>query len=83
MGQPAEVPDADESRRQYVQQESAQKFVDSQRHETLLILVSGIAPAESDDAVGERDQAMVRDRDTMCVLAQIAQRMLRAAKRTF
>jgi hypothetical protein len=28
MGQPAEVSDADESRRQYVQQESAQKFVD-------------------------------------------------------
>jgi hypothetical protein len=29
MGQQSEVPDADESRRQYVQQESPQKFVDS------------------------------------------------------
>ena len=28
MGQKPEVPDADESRRQYVQQESPQKFVD-------------------------------------------------------
>ncbi len=83
MGQQSEVADADESRRQYVEQESAQKFVDFQRHETLLILVSGIAPAESDGAVGERDQAMVGDRDTMGVLAQIAKRMLRAAKRTF
>ena len=66
-----------------MQQESAQKFVDSQRHQTLLILVSGIAPAESDDAVGERDQAMVRDRHTMGVLAEIAKCMSRAAKRTF
>ena len=69
MGQPSEVPDADESRRQYGQQESPQKFVDWQRHQTLVIVVSGIAPAESDGAVGERDQAMVRDRDTMGVLA--------------
>ena len=61
-GQKTEVPDADESRRQYVQQESAQKFVDSQRHETLLILMSGIAPAEGDHAFRERDQTMVRDR---------------------
>ena len=83
MGQPSEVPDADESRRQYGQQESPQKFVDSQRHQTLVIVVSGIAPAESDGAVGERDQAMVGDRDTMCVLAQIAKRMWRAAKRRF
>jgi hypothetical protein len=29
MGQQSEVPDADQSRRQYVQQESPQKFVDS------------------------------------------------------
>ena len=53
MGQQPEMADADESRRQHVQQESAQKFVDSERHQTLLILVSGIAPAESDDADGE------------------------------
>jgi hypothetical protein len=83
MGQPSEVPDANESRRQNVQQESPQKFVDAQRHQTLFIFVSGIAPAESDGAVGERDQAMVRDRDTMCVLTQIAKRMLRASKGTF
>ena len=62
MGLKPEVADADESRRQHVQQESPQKFVDSQRHQTLLIVVSGIAPAESDAAIGERDQAMVRDR---------------------
>ena len=66
-----------------MQQESAQKFVDSQRHQTLFVLVSGIAPAERDDAVGERDQSMVRDRDTMGILAEIAKGTLPAAKRTF
>src|ERR1700694_4427072 len=64
-----------------MQQESAQELVDGERHEALLIMVSGIAPAESDDAVSERDEAMVRDRHTMSVLAEIAKRMLRAAKR--
>ena len=59
MGQKSEVADADESWRQHVQQESAQEFVDFERHQTLLILVSGIAPAESDNAVGECDKAMV------------------------
>src|SRR6266576_7058053 len=83
MGQQSKVSDADESRRQHMQQESPQKFVDAQRHQTLLILVSGIAPAESDGAVGEGDQAMVRDRDAMGVLAQIAKCVLRAAERTF
>ena|SRR5436190_4090462 len=83
MSQKPEVADADESRRQHVQKESAQELVDSQRHQTLLILVSGIAPAESDDTVGERDQAMVRDRHTMGVLAEIAKCMSRASKRTF
>jgi len=83
MSQKPEVADADESRRQHVQKESAQELVDSERHQTLLILVSGIAPAESDAAIGERDQAMVLDRHTMGVLAEIAKCMLRAAKRTF
>ena len=54
-----EVADADESRRQHVQQESAQELVDWQRHQTLLVFVSGIAPAESNHAVGEGDEPMV------------------------
>jgi hypothetical protein len=83
MGQKPEVADADESRRQHVQQESAEEFIDRQRHQTLLILVSGIAPAKGDDAVGERDKAMVRDRDAVGVLTEIAKRMLCATKRTF
>ena len=83
MSHPTKVADADESRRQHVQQESAQEFLDRQRHQTLLIVVSGIAPAKGDGAVGERDEAMVRDRYTVGVLTEIAKRMLCAAKRTF
>lgn len=83
MGQKPEMADADESRRQHVQQESAQEFIDCQRHQTFLIVVSGIAPAKGDVAVGERDQAMVGDRYAVGVLTEIAKRMLGAAKRTF
>ena len=57
MRQEPEVADADESRRQHVQQESAQELASRQSHQTLFVLVSGIAPAESNDAVGERDEA--------------------------
>src|SRR5260370_30442573 len=83
MSQKSEVPDADESWRQHVQQKSAKEFINPERHQTLFVLVGGIAPAESDHAIGERNEAMVRDRHTMSVLAQIAQRMFRATKRAF
>ena len=59
MGQKPEVADADESRRQHVQKESPQEFVDGQSHQTLFVFVSGITPAEGDGAVGEYDESMV------------------------
>ena len=59
MRQKPEVADADESRRQHVQQESAQELANRQSHQTLFVLVSGIAPAESDVAIGECDESMV------------------------
>jgi hypothetical protein len=59
MSHQPEVADADESGRQYVQQESAQELVDRQRHQTLLVFVSGIAPAKSDQAISQGDQSMV------------------------
>src|ERR1700689_1491921 len=83
MGLKTEGADADESRRQHVQQESAQELVDCQRHQTLLVLVSGIAPAKSNAALVEGDEAVVGDGHAMSVLAEIAQRMLRTAEGTF
>src|ERR1700693_2570145 len=71
------VADADESRRKHVQQESAQELVDRQCHQTLLVLVSGIAPAKSDHTIGKGDESMVGNRYAMSVLAEIAQRVMR------
>ena len=59
MSHQPEVADADESRRQHVQEESAQEFVDRQRHQALCVFMRGIAPAESNDAIGERHESMV------------------------
>jgi hypothetical protein len=47
-----EVADANEPRRQNVQQESAQELVARQRHQTLFVVGSGITPAKSDHAIG-------------------------------
>ena len=54
-----EVADADESRRENVQEEPAKELVDGQGYEAFFVFVSGIAPAESDVAIGERDESMV------------------------
>jgi len=60
MSHPAEIADADECRRQHVQQDSSQELVDWQHHQTLLVVVSRIAPAKSDYAIGKSDESMVR-----------------------
>jgi hypothetical protein len=80
MGHQSEVANADESRRQNMQEESAQELVDRQRHQALLVLVGGIAPAKSDHAIGQSDEPMVGDRHTMGVLTEITKRVLRTAE---
>jgi len=47
--------------RQDVQQEAPQEFIDRQGSELLLTAVRRIAPAKSDLAILEGDQAMVGD----------------------
>ena len=42
----AEVPDADETAWQHMQQEAAQELIDMESQESLLVLVSRVAPAE-------------------------------------
>lgn len=56
--------------------------MDGQRHQALLVAVSGIAPAKSDHAIRERDESMVGDGHTMGVLAEITERVLRTAEGT-
>ena len=80
VGEEAEVADAHETARQQVQQEAAQELVDRQAHDTLLVGMGGISPAEADVALPECDQSAVGDGDAMGVAAEIAQRVFRAAE---
>ena len=66
-----------------MQQESAQKFIHAQCQEAFLVLMGGVAPAERDPAVGERDEAVVGDGHAMSVLAKITERVLRPSKGAF
>ena len=63
-----------------MQQKAAKEFVDRQSHESLLVAVRRIAPAESDSASVEGDQPMVGDGHPVRVAAEIVQGMLGTAK---
>jgi hypothetical protein len=83
MGEKAKVADAHKSRWKHMQQESAQKFIHTQCQEAFLVLMGGVAPAERDHAVGERNEAAVGDRHAMSVLAKITERVLRPSQGAF
>jgi len=42
------VPDADEAGGKHVEQEAAQELLDGKGHQTLLVAVRGVSPAERD-----------------------------------
>jgi hypothetical protein len=48
VGQKAEVADAHEAGGQHVEQEAAQELLDGKGHQTLLVAVRGVSPAEGD-----------------------------------
>ena len=73
VSEEAEVADAHKAARQQVQEEAAQELIDGQSHQPLLVAVSGVAPAESDVAIGESNQPVVGDGDAVGVGAEIAQ----------
>jgi hypothetical protein len=83
IGEEAEVADAHEAARQQVQEEAAQKLIDGQSHQPLLVAVSGVAPAKGYVALGESNQPAVGDGDAMSVSTEIAQHMFWAAERPF
>ena len=74
------MPDSDESLRQHVQEETAEKLGCFQRHFALLAAVSIILPAEGDALAIERQQPVIGDCDPMRVPAQIPQNFLWASK---
>lgn len=82
-GQEAEMPDANEAARQYMQQEAAQELVDRERQVSLLVLVSGVSPAESDLVVQVGNEPAVGNRNAMGVGAQVAKHLIGSAERRF
>ena len=83
VGQKTEMSDAHEALRQDVQQEALQELIDRQGSELLLIVVSRIAPAESDLAIAEGDQAVVGDSYAMGVAAEIVHDIFRPTEGAF
>jgi hypothetical protein len=48
VGQKAEVADAHEARGKHMEQEAAQELLDGKGHQTLLVTVRRVSPAERD-----------------------------------
>ena len=69
----SEVADAHKAARQQVQEEAAQELFDRQRHEPLLVAVSGVAPAKSYVALRESTQSAVGNGNAVSVGTEIAQ----------
>ena len=66
-----------------MEQEAAQELVDREGHQTLLVLVSGVSPAEGDLAIRQGNEAMVGDGDTVRVAAEVVDNMLRSPEGRF
>ena len=61
VGEESEVADADEAFGEQVKKEATEKLIARDGHQFLLIVVGGVAPAEGNLAVGQCDEAVVRD----------------------
>jgi hypothetical protein len=81
--QETEVADADEATRQHMQQKTAQELIDMQSQESLLVLVSGVAPAERNLIILEGDETAVGNRNPMGVGAEIPKHLIGPAERWF
>src|SRR5271165_5913323 len=63
-----------------MKQESAQKLLDIQSHDLLLVAMGGVSPTERNLAIGKSDESVVGDGNAMGVGAQIAQHMFRPSE---
>jgi hypothetical protein len=72
----AEVADTDEAVRDDVEQEATEELVDIERHDLHAVAVSIVTPAEVDATIGEREEAVVREGDTVGVAAEVGEDVL-------
>ena len=77
VGEEAEVPDADETLGQNMDEEPSQELVGLERHDLLLAAGCVILPAEGDAILLEGYEAVVRDRDAMGVAGEVVQNVFR------
>jgi hypothetical protein len=75
VSQKAEVADAHETGGKHVEQEAAQELLDRQGHQALLVAVGGVSPAEGNLVPREGDQAVIGDRHTMGIAAEVTEYM--------
>ena len=83
VGEEAEVANAHEGFRKHMQKEAAQEFIDSKSQQLLFVVVSGVAPTESDFAVRKGNQAVVGDGHAMGIASQILEYKLWATEGAF
>jgi hypothetical protein len=81
VSEKSKVTDAHEAAREQVQEEAAQELIDGQSHQTLLVAVSGVAPAKSYVVLGESNQPAVGNGNAVGVGTEIAQRVFWPAER--
>ena len=72
--------DADEALGQDVQAESTEEFDGSDRHRPRLTAVPVVLPSESDGAVSDVDNPMIRDGHAVRVAREVLQHVLGAAE---
>ena len=81
IGEEAEKANADKTARQDVEQEATQELLRTERHDSFLISVGIIFPAESNLIMLEGYEAVVGDGNAMRVASQIMEHVRGAAKR--
>jgi len=75
------VSNTDKAARQNVQQEATQEFIGMQSEQSLLMLVSGIAPAECDLVILQGNEPVIGNCYAMGVGAEITKHLIRAPER--
>ncbi len=83
VGKIPEVPDADETLREEVKEEATQELVCLERHGKFPIAMRAVPPAEDDLSLGKGNQAVIGDRHSMGVAAEIAENIFRATEGPF
>ena len=70
------MADADETLGEQMEEKAAQEFIERQRHQLLLIMVSGVAPTKGHLAVVERNQSVVGDGYAVGITAEVVEHIL-------